>query len=411
MWRLPNSILELKELKSSRIPTCCLLATCGRKGTKSWKNPYKRTTLFRLFVILALVFLMSYLFLYEIDMKSTVRLTQNMLIPFIIFDSHNSSNVSTNKTNSSLVQSLNNQTINKSLLTTDNKTSIISREPKEAFVTFSNNHPSYLALLKVLLDSVHAFSTRPIIAFGIDVDLDIDLKLYPRAIKRRISQNDCGPSVYFCKLHAIISSNLDYGVLMETDDVVNYNVDVLFEVLHVWPYALPISPRHPTDPQNWGYFAQQFNVTKNTTPYIHAHIIWTYRALPFLNHVHSLLKQGHFQGSNYDETAVNIMLWKYGANHTLCKYDPYFTYSETYERWPNVTKCSEFCHTAFVTLHGSKDAPTSAALLTRLKANAGKPTVQLLGMGGMRHINDTTATCCYPDSKRSPIHPLLCEHR
>ena len=65
-------------------------------------------------------------------------------------------------------------------------------QPKEAFVTYSNNRTTYMALLKVLLDSVHAFSTRPIIVFGIDVDLDIDLKQYPRVIKRRISQSDCG---------------------------------------------------------------------------------------------------------------------------------------------------------------------------------------------------------------------------
>ena len=70
-------------------------------------------------------------------------------------------------------------------------------QPKEAFVTFSNNAPTYLALLKVLLDSVHAFSTRPIIAYGIDVDLNIDVKEYPRVIKRRIKQSDCGPVIGF----------------------------------------------------------------------------------------------------------------------------------------------------------------------------------------------------------------------
>ena len=68
----------------------------------------------------------------------------------------------------------------------------VTQQPKEAFVTFSNNNPRYLALLKVLLDSIHAFSTRPIIAFGIDVDLDIDTKQYPRLIKRRLQQKYCG---------------------------------------------------------------------------------------------------------------------------------------------------------------------------------------------------------------------------
>ena len=72
--------------------------------------------------------------------------------------------------------------------------------------------------------------------------------------------------------------------------------------------------------------------------------------------------------------------------------------------------CTRYCHTAFITLHGSKELKDSSELLVRLKANAGKPALQLPGMGGMRHLNDTSVTCCYPDSKPSPIHPLLCEH-
>jgi len=90
--------------------------------------------------------------------------------------------------------------------------------------------------------------------------------------------------------------------------------------------------------------------------------------------------------------------------------DPYFTYSKPYENWPIIENCERYCHTVFITLHGCKEPPISAALLTRLKANAGKPTVQTLGMGGMKYLNDTNITCCYPDSKPSPIHPLLCEH-
>ena len=95
---------------------------------------------------------------------------------------------------------------------------------------------------------------------------------------------------------------------METDDVVNYNVDVLFDVLHVWPYAVPISPRHPDDPGNYGHFMERHNVSKRTTPYIHAHMIWNDRAMPFLKNLQSLLRQGHFQGANFDETGVNVML-------------------------------------------------------------------------------------------------------
>jgi len=44
----------------------------------------------------------------------------------------------------------------------------LNSTPSEAFVTFSNNKWEYLAVLANLLDSVHYFSTRSIIVYGID---------------------------------------------------------------------------------------------------------------------------------------------------------------------------------------------------------------------------------------------------
>jgi hypothetical protein len=43
----------------------------------------------------------------------------------------------------------------------------LNSTPSEAFVTFCNNNPKYLALL------VHYFSTRPMIAYGIYIGADI----------------------------------------------------------------------------------------------------------------------------------------------------------------------------------------------------------------------------------------------
>jgi hypothetical protein len=60
----------------------------------------------------------------------------------------------------------------------------LNSTPSEVFVTFSNNKPCYLALLTNVLDSVYHFSTCPIIAYGIDVDLDVDVNKHPRLIKR-----------------------------------------------------------------------------------------------------------------------------------------------------------------------------------------------------------------------------------
>lgn len=88
----------------------------------------------------------------------------------------------------------------------------LNKTPSDAFVTFSNNNSGYLALLTNVLDSVHHSSTRPIIVYGIDVDLNIDTKKYSRLIKRRLSQKNCEKSIYFCKIYAIIHSKIDYGI-------------------------------------------------------------------------------------------------------------------------------------------------------------------------------------------------------
>ncbi len=282
--------------------------------------------------------------------------------------------------------------------------------PTEAFVTFSNNKPEYLALLTNLLDSVHYFSTRPIIAYGIDVDLDLDVNKYPRLIKRRLSRKDCGPSIYFCKIHAIIESKLDYGVHLEADSVVNWNVDILFDVVHRWPYSLPLAPRHPDDPGNYARFLKKFKLGFNnrTTPYIHAQFSWNYRAYPFFQRALGLMRRGYFVGANYDETGINILLWQAKANHTLCKLDPYFSLLSAYES--NQTICHADCHTAFILIHGSKDAIKMRDVFQRLKKHAGSPFIQT-SCHGLHYLNETQYTCCYPDSQRSPIHPLLCEHR
>jgi hypothetical protein len=185
----------------------------------------------------------------------------------------------------------------------------LNSTPSEAFVTFCDNKPSYLALLNNVLDSVHYFSTRPIIVYGIDIDLDIDATKYPRLIKRRLNTNDCGPSIYFCKIHAIIESKLDYGIYIEADTLVNWNVDLLFDVLHRWPYPLPLAPRHPNDPLNYEQFLKEFklDLTNRTTPYIHAHILWNYRAYLFLRRARTFMREGYFFDANFDETGINIL--------------------------------------------------------------------------------------------------------
>jgi hypothetical protein len=285
----------------------------------------------------------------------------------------------------------------------------LNSTPNEAFVTFANNDVKYLTLLSNLLDSIHQFSTRPVIAYGIDVDLDLNITKYPRLIKRRLNRTMCGESIYFCKIYAIVDSKIDYGVHIDADSVVNYNNDILFDVVRKWPYPLPLAPRHPEDPLNYYWFLPHFglNLNSRTIPYIHGQFSWNYRAYPFFEQALTLMRQGHFMGANYDETGINVLLWKAKANHTLCKIDPYYSFLSAYES--NETTCKQYCHTAFVLIHGSKHPKTMGDLFQRLKNHTGSPFIQTRSHG-MHYLNETQYTCCYPDSQPSPIHPLLCQH-
>ncbi|UJR25605.1 hypothetical protein I4U23_006949 [Adineta vaga] len=286
----------------------------------------------------------------------------------------------------------------------------LNSTPNEGFVTFSDNNPRYLSLLSNLLDSVHEFSTRPVIAYGIDVDLNIDTKKYPRLIKRKLRRADCGPSIFFCKIHAIVDSKLDYGIHLEADSVVNWNIDILFDVVHRWPYSHPLAPRHPDDPKNYFGFLNRHRVNHKhrKTPYIHAQFSWNYRAYPFFQYALKLMRQGHFMAANYDETGINVLLWKVKANHTLCKIDPYFSFITAYET--QQLTCTSYCHTAFIFLHGSKVEKDLRDVFQRLKNHTGLPFIQTPA-NGFHHLNETQYTCCYPDSKPSPIHPLICEYK
>lgn len=170
---------------------------------------YSKVGLYRLTFIFGLCFV-SYLLMYKVDINATAENARDLLMPIINRDRatvpivvvplipiSNATSTTSSSTPGPKDDKLIQTTAMNYNLTSQSKNNSQNtsafEQPKEAFVTFSNNQPAYLAVLKVLLDSVHAFSTRPIIAFGIDVDLDIDLQQYPRVIKRRIKQSDCGP--------------------------------------------------------------------------------------------------------------------------------------------------------------------------------------------------------------------------
>ncbi|CAF0732956.1 unnamed protein product [Adineta steineri] len=290
-----------------------------------------------------------------------------------------------------------------------NQTKPFNNVPNEAFLTFANNEYNYSTLLINLVDSVHRFSKRHIIAYGVDIDLDIDIKKYPRLIIRRLNRTGCSHSIHFCKIYAIIESKLDYGIHLDADSLVNWNIDILFDVVRRWPYDYPLAPRHPTPQVNYMTFLKNFELElkDRTIPYVHAQFSWNYRVYPFFQKALDRMQGQQFQGANFDESGINVLLWKAKARHTLCKIDPYYSYVSDYVSQKKI--CREYCPTAYFIFHGGKTENQMRDTLDQIKNHTGLPYIQT-NTEGFHYLNETNYTCCHPDSKPSSIHPLICEY-
>jgi hypothetical protein len=239
----------------------------------------------------------------------------------------------------------------------------------EAFVTFATEN--YFSLLEVTIKSIHAFSIRPIIAYGINADIPFDTNKYPRLIKRRIDEH-AGLNIYFQKFNIIIQSNVTYGIYIESDDIANYRVDDLFKQCRKIK-AYPLCPIHPLDPQNQQQFMNLLGVKKKTNPYVHGHILFSAKCIPFLEEcLNAARTMGTNMGANWDETILNVMLWKHGVHDFyLPIFDPYYVLYEDYLH----DICPKGCFGVidYHLIHGCKDASVANAILEILKQNKGKP--------------------------------------
>ena len=283
--------------------------------------------------------------------------------------------------------------------------------PKEAFVIFTNQQKQYVALLDVLLDSIHLFSSRSVIVFTVDFDLMINRTRHSRLFTERIAQNDCGPNIYACKIYAMIASEVQYGVQIDVDSVVNYHVDLLFEMLHQWPHEFPLAPKHPGDPKDYKYDMKEHHVQYASTPYMHGAFLWTFRSYRFLLLVLTSMQRVSFQNAQLDETAMNVMLWKAKTKYVLCKYDPYGPiYIDKYEKSEKNPECLPHCDGIYLVFHGQKESSVSEQIFRRLQTlGSTRPFVQT--PHGLKFFNDTNVTCCHPSATRtSNIHRLICEY-
>jgi hypothetical protein len=243
-----------------------------------------------------------------------------------------------------------------------------SKQHAEGFVTFATEN--YFPLLRVLLDSVKAFSMRPIIAYGINCDIPFSEQEYPMLIKKRFDIDLSRESIYFQKPHIILDCGLQYGVYVEADDILNQDVDQLFE----WAKKInkyPLCPKHPQDPNNQTAIMARMGVYQKSMPYVHGHVIFAQSCMPFVKEWYDLCYQYGMQAPNYDETILNILLWKHNAHEYAPIYDPYFEsitnyYNNTCPEQHGYKKTDKLYYFMF---HGCKDPVQARQLLDQLIAS------------------------------------------
>lgn len=262
----------------------------------------------------------------------------------------------------------------------------------ELFIVFSTQ--SHEGLLEVLVKSIHHFSTRSILAYGIDYDITLSKIEYPRLLTKKLDRDSCGGyNLYSCKPYAIMITDVDYGVYLDVDSIANYNIDLLFDVVKSWNGTHPLSPIHPKDPDNQIKFMKEHVINKKSMPYVHAHILWNRNNIDFIKEWWELTKV--ISGSNYDETALNLLLWKHNAKHSVCAYDPIsYVYSDYLKN-----RFKEIPHLyVYFLFHGGKNATQSFEILKDLSLS--EPKNELLQV-----------TCCPLESTESTINPLICKYQ
>lgn len=238
--------------------------------------------------------------------------------------------------------------------------------PKEAWVMYAT--PNYFSLMEITLESAHAFSTRPIIAVGVNADIPFSTEQFPRLIKKRIDVNlENQFSIYLVKPKAILEAKVENGVYIDADILLNQGCDKLFEYCSL-VQDHPLCPAHEKEAWVLEDAMHFFGVYARSMHYVHADVI------VFSQQCKSFLSEWNAMCVNYpslgvpcfDETFMNVLLWKYGATEQLPTIDPYNSYFNTYlDLEDSSKKLPPYSH--WFLFHGNKDPRREWEMLQKLK--------------------------------------------
>jgi len=249
----------------------------------------------------------------------------------------------------------------------------------KAFVTFTTE--GYTELLEVAVKSVGAFSKHPIVVYGINCDVKLSEE-YDYVIKRRIDAQYNGGEIFYQKFNILIqillNEKFDEIVYIDSDVVVNYNIDELFDKCKDIN-EFPLCSIHPDDVMNQQVLVDDLDIKERTQHYVHAaYMIINKSCLPFLQECYYISTKLTRHAPNWDESLLNVMMWKYRLTDNYTDvYDPYFEIYKTFLGIEDVISIHGYDdvienygkNVYFHMFHGCKDAKLANEILQKLIIN------------------------------------------
>ena len=227
--------------------------------------------------------------------------------------------------------------------------------------------PNYFSLLEVMIASVHAFSTRPIVVVGLNADIPFSTETYPRLIKKRIDVDLEHRSPYVYKPQAILASGLDCGIYVDADVILNHNCDELFKSVALVEEC-PLNPLHEAEAYVSLEAMEFLGVSERSMHYVHADVVvFSKQCEPFLKEWRDICLNYPWLGVPcYDETILNVLLWKKGATKHLPTIDPYNAYFCDYLTL-DFEEIAQFPYAHWFLFHGNKDPERGWKMLKSLQ--------------------------------------------
>lgn len=241
---------------------------------------------------------------------------------------------------------------------------------EEAYVTYATS--DYFRIVEVLLNSVKAFSTRPIVVIGVNADVPFSKEKYPFMIAKRIDEEvNSWNQGRFLKPKVLLAAGVRNAVYLDADIILNKGCDALFNNCQKLG-SIPFAQIHFENLGPNPSIMKAMDIKKKSMPYVHDPVIvYSETCIPFIQEWdNACIEYGHL--AEHEEFILNHLLWKHQLENCYIKISaPYYGWSSDY--LSGYTLFNGVRHIDFYSFHGCKNPGEAQEILDRLIERDSQP--------------------------------------